>query len=189
MGTFSLPKAPREGAENDPMEARVLGDGTTVLITTYNCGLYRVDGLQDDKPQAHFIHDFEGTGCAIPFVIGNFWIEAVGQPLNGGGRVDVLDIADPIHPKLVYSLPFPEGYQPHWIGANAEGNRIALSGYDKLAMKIVMLNFDKNTGALSIDQAFGEKDAEGIVGINTNRAEWPHGETGPAIPHGLVFSN
>jgi len=189
LGTFALPKAPRKGAEIDPMEARVLHDGTTVLITTYSCGLYKVDGLQEDKPQAHFVHDFEGKSCAIPFVIGNFWVEAVGRTESGGGKIDVLDIADPAHPRLVYSLPFPEGYYPHWIGANEDGSRIALSGDGKLAQKIVMLNFDKNTGALSIDQAFGEKDAEGIVGINTSRTEWPHGKTGPAIPHGLVFSN
>ncbi len=189
IGTFALPKAPRKGAEIDPMEARVLADGETVLITTYNCGLYRVDGLQADKPIAHFIHDFEGKKCAIPVVIDKYWIEAVGQTESAGGKIEVLDISNPAIPKMVYTLSFNKGYEPHWIAANADGNRIALSGYGKLEKKIVILDFDKLTGTLTIDQNFGDRDEDGIVGVNTNRMKWPHGETGPAIPHGLVFSN
>ena len=87
------------------------------------------------------------------------------------------------------TLPFPKGYYPHWIGADRSGSRIALSGFGALAMKIVMLDFDQSNGTLSIDETFGEADAQGIVGLNTNRMQWPHGSTGPAIPHSLVFSN
>ena len=28
----------------------------------------------------------------------------------------------------------------------------------------------------------------GAVGVSMNRESWPHGETGPAIPHGAIFS-
>jgi hypothetical protein len=38
-------------------------------------------------------------------------------------------------------------------------------------------------GSLSIDHDFGEN---GI--IDFDRDNWPHGDTGPAVPHGSIFS-
>ena len=49
-----------------------------------------------------------------------------------------------------------------------------------------MLSFDPNTGALAVDTAF--HDGKGEPGFDFDRRTWPHGWTGSAIAHGVVFS-
>jgi hypothetical protein len=48
------------------------------------------------------------------------------------------------------------------------------------------LKFNPDTGALAIDSAF--HDDRGKPGFDFDNREWPHGWTGSAIAHGVVFS-
>jgi hypothetical protein len=41
-------------------------------------------------------------------------------------------------------------------------------------------------GALALDHAF--HDGAGRPGFDTGSRTWPHGWTGPAVVHGIVFS-
>ena len=49
-----------------------------------------------------------------------------------------------------------------------------------------MLTFDPQTGALAMDTAF--HDASGRPGFDLGARSWPHGWTGAAHAHGVVFS-
>ena len=48
---------------------------------------------------------------------------------------------------------------------------------------VMMVTVDPITGALAIDHDFGEDGKASFGGT-----DWPHGSTGPAVPHGSVFS-
>lgn len=49
-----------------------------------------------------------------------------------------------------------------------------------------MLVFAPESGALTLDKAF--HDEGGHAGFDTASRAWPHGWTGTAIVHGIVFS-
>ena len=51
----------------------------------------------------------------------------------------------------------------------------------------LMARIDRATGALRLDEAFTTPGAA-RPGVDFGRDTWPHGATGPAIPHGAVFS-
>ena len=52
--------------------------------------------------------------------------------------------------------------------------------------RLFMLKFDPETGAVAIDGAF--HDQEGRAGFDLTNRAWPHGWTGAAQAHGVVFS-
>lgn len=52
--------------------------------------------------------------------------------------------------------------------------------------RIYLLKFDLGTGALEFDRSFCDEFTHPI-GIEFNRDIWPHGKTGPARPHGMMF--
>ena len=77
---------------------------------------------------------------------------------------------------------------PHWISAEVGGDRIVLTGDGAwLAGRAVLLHLDPATGKLSLIEDFQTPGAAS-PGADMNREVWPHGNTGPAIPHGAVFS-
>ena len=122
----------------------------------------------------------ERAACALPALFGDYWIQTV--PSRTG--LVTLDLSDPTQPREVASLSLGEGVWPHWIAREPDGNRIIVTGYGKLYHAAMIVTVDPATGGLEIDRAFG---ADGIVDFG--RQDWPHGSTGPAVPHGSVFSN
>lgn len=181
--TLELPAPARDEARFAPLESRVLGDGKTLYVSTYMCGLYLLTGVDTDTPEVTFLKDWGNKGCAIPVVIGNYYLLALGQ----NHAVAVLDVSDPANPVEVSRLEFPADFEPHWIGAKSDGTKVALTGYGEgLKTRVLMLEFDPASGALSVDEAFGGGDELG-PGVMVNRASWPHGGTGPAIAHATLF--
>jgi hypothetical protein len=51
----------------------------------------------------------------------------------------------------------------------------------------MLVAFDPKSGALAIDDRFRDEGAA-APGVSFTRAAWPHGESGPAKPHGSVFA-
>lgn len=180
LKTIELPAGERAEIKTFPLEPRVLGDGKTVLIDTYFCGIYRVSQIETENPEVALSFDIGGDGCGIPLVMENFWI----QPLGPKNQIVVLDISNPAKPFEVSRLAFDFSYSPHWLVAM--GNRIAVSEFRGLDNRILMLDFDPATGTLNVDETFGPGDENG-PGVLTNLEIWPHGETGPAVAHGMVF--
>ena len=176
LKTVPLPAGPRGKEQLDSAEPRLLGDGKTVLVSTFNCGLFRIIGLETDAPSAEFIHDF-GTGeCALPVVSGHYWVQTdTGLP----GLIS-LDIANPAKPRVVDRLKLGEDELPHWISLSPDGRRIVISSGGKaLEKRLLMATIDPRTGKMAFDKRFS---------VSFDRQSWPHGDSGPAIPHGAVFS-
>lgn len=183
LKTLELPAPAREEARFAPLESRVLPDGKSLYVSTYMCGLYLLEGIDTETPEVTFLRDWGNLGCAIPVVIGHYYVLALGQ----NNAVAALDISDPKNPVEVSRLEFPAGYEPHWIGANREGTKIALTGYGEgLKTRIMMLDFNPDTGALRVDENFGGGDDK-APGLMVNLETWPHGGRGPAIVHAAVF--
>lgn len=182
LASVALPDSNQGKHHVFPAEPRLLADGS-VYVNTFTCGLYRIDGLTSDKPSAKFVHAFPSGPashdmCAVPLVYGKYWIQTVGN-ING---LVVLDASDPDRPVEVSRLSLPHSFHaPHWIAADRKSGRIAVTGmHDSW---LAMLRFDEATGLLSIDESFGSGG-----GIQFARAQWPHGESGKAMVHGVVFS-
>ena len=182
--TVVLPPGPSEDEGNDPAEPRVLDDGRTVLVSTFSCGLYRLVGLDTDAPSAEFVYHFGGGDCALPVVAGRYWVQTV----PAANALVSLDVSDPAHPCEVGRLTLGAADGPHWIALDPAGRRIVISG-GKIAFetRILIARIDPANGQLSLDESFREKGFA-TPGVSFDRANWPHGATGKAIPHGAVFS-
>ncbi len=152
--------------------------------------MYFLTAIDTDAPEVHFMgslpRDVDGVlglaECSLPVLYRNFWVQT-SDPLHS---IVVFDITDPRRPIAVDQLEFEEGTMPHWLSLERGTNRIVMTGGgDELAGMVVLLEIDRETGALSIVEEFGGADA---IGVSLNGPSFPHGETGPAIPHGAVFS-
>jgi hypothetical protein len=177
--TLQLPPGPGGKEGWDPAEPRVLSDGRTVMVSTFNCGLYLMEDLESDAPGARFVHAFEGGGCALPVVVGDYWIQTVPE----AHALVVLDIRTPEHPREVSRIELGTEFGPHWISASPDGRRLVLTGYGP---RVLLLDFDRDNGRIAIDTDFRDAGAE-VPGLDFARTHWPHGESGPADPHGAVF--
>ncbi len=177
--TIVLPPGPNGKEGWDPAEARVLGDGSTVLVGTFSCGLYLLEGLETSTPGARFIHDFGGGDCALPVVVGHYWVQTVPD----AHALVALDVSEPSRPREVSRLIVGDEFKPHWIAAEPSGRRIVLTGYGP---RVLLVSMDPATGKLGLIESFRDAGAK-VAGVSFNRTDWPHGSSGNAVPHGAVF--
>ncbi|HSB76177.1 MAG TPA: hypothetical protein VLC12_11035, partial [Terriglobales bacterium] len=168
-----------------PSEPRLLPDGS-VYVATFSCGLYRVKDLQGPQPSAELVYTFPGgdsahTVCAVPVVVGHYWIETVAA-LPG---LIALDVSHPEKPVEVSRLVFDRRYSmPHWLAADRKGDRLVITG--DMESWLLLARFDAEKGRLSLDQGFHEPGAT-VPGISFDRRQWPHGQAGRALVHGALF--
>jgi hypothetical protein len=175
LHTFELPVGPRGDEADFTAEPRVLADGRTVIVTTFSCGVYVLEGLEGDDPGGHLVASFprsQDTWCAIPVVNGN----QVAITVPSIPAVVNLDLSNPTHPREVGRASLPEGWIPHWLALEPNGQRLVMTGYGAMQDRVVLLARDTATGALSIDQRFREEGAA-EPGIRL-----------AGVPHGVVFS-
>jgi hypothetical protein len=186
LHTLLLPPGPRGDENWLTAEPRVLADGRTVLVNTFTCGLYRLSGLEGDAPRAEWVYSTPwtaGRNCAVPVVAGRFWLQTSGVE----HAVVALDISDPGRPREVSRLTLQPDQVPHWIALEPSGHRLVITGYRQLEQWVLLADFDRATGALQLDTSFKAPGAE-QPGLDFGRDRWPHGATGPAVPHGAVFA-
>lgn len=158
----------------DSSEPRLLADGKTVVVPTFNCGLFLVRNLASDNPTLQHIYDFGYRGCEVPVVAGHFLVET----MQSGHAIVSLDVHDPEHPREVSRILLPPDEYPHWLALEPGGDRLVITGYGALDTRVRLATIDRRTGKLTLEPAT----------INFTRA-WPDGWHGSAIPHGAVFSN
>jgi hypothetical protein len=186
LHTFDLPNGPRGDEGAFTAEPRLLDDGRTVLVSTFNCGLYLLHGIDGDTPSGQLVSSFptrEKAYCAIPVVAGHFYLVTV----PAWSAVVSLDISDPAKPREVSRLTLASGDVPHWISLEPNGRRVVVTGYGAMASQVVIASFDPRTGALALDQKFRDAGAT-EAGVRMDHKSWPHGGTAAAVPHGAVFS-
>jgi hypothetical protein len=182
VATIDLPPGSSGGGNEQPGEPRLLADGRTVLVSTFTCGLYRITGLASDAPSAEFVHGFDGGGCAVPVVVGHFWIQSVPSARS----VVALDVSDPAEPREVSRVTLGPRNFPHWLALDPASGRIVVADRGDGEPRIFVLTVDRDTGELAVDERFRGPGSE-RPGVDFGRAEWPHGVTGAARPHGSVF--
>ena len=186
LHTIILPPGPRGDEANYTAEPRLLGDGRTVMVSTFSCGLYLLDGLEGDAPSGRLVASFpekKETSCAIPVVAGHYWIVTV----PAYSAVVSLDISDPAHPREASRVTLDSTDVPHWISVEPNTRRVVITGYRTLQNQVLIATFDSATGTLALDQRFRETGAPRPGFMMAGRT-WPHGGTGAGIPHGAVFS-
>lgn len=182
LSDLALLKTIRLPTNDAPNEPRVLEDGRTVLVNTGACRLYRVTGLDGADPRLELVHREERSGCATPVVVGHYWVQANAATHS----IFSLDVRDPANVRVASSLTLDERQRPHWLAT--DGSRIVVVNEPtpSAERRIWMLRIDRATGVLALDSAF--RDAGSArPGIAFDRASWPHGATGTAVPHGTVF--
>jgi hypothetical protein len=183
LRTLVLPPGTRGSEQNAPGEPRLLDDGKTVLIHTFTCGLYQLQGIEGDHPSAQYLKTFDGEICAVPLRIGHYWV----QTLFSAHALAAYDISDLSHIREVSRISLDQKQKPHWIASDASEQRIVLNSGEYGDHRLYMVNFNRQTGALSLDERFrdaGSKEA----GVSLDGKTWPHGFRGDAYPHGVVFS-
>ena len=186
LRTFDLPKGPRGDEGSFTAEPRLLADGKTVLVSTFQCGLYLMRGLDGDAPAGELVASFpelKGESCAIPVIAGHYYLVTV----PAWHAVVSLDIADPAHPREVSRLTLGPNDVPHWIAIEPNHGRVVVTGYAGMENRVVMATFDERTGRLALDARFQDAGAAD-PGVRIAGKPWAHGGSGAGIPHGAVFS-
>jgi hypothetical protein len=157
-----------------------------VLVSTFNCGLYLMEGLETEAPSARLVASFprkDATYCAIPVVVGDYYLVTV----PAWSAVVSLDISDPAAPREVSRVTLGPDDVPHWIAVSADGRRVAITGYGSMRHRVLIARFDAATGQLTLDERFREEGAA-ERGFRMDDETWPHGGQAMGIPHGAVFS-
>ena len=183
LHTLKLP--PQEGGhEGWTAEPRRLANGE-VFVNTFSCGLYHVVGVGGDAPSvrpAAFSRFRLPAFCAVPVVLGNFWI----QPSATERAIVAYDLSDPATARVASTLALDSAFaNPHWIAIDPGAPRIVVTSEDP--GWVLLINVDPVSGALSIDERFRDAGAA-RAGLSFDRPEWPHGASGRAAPHGAVFA-
>jgi 56kDa selenium binding protein (SBP56) len=185
LHTITLPPGPL-GDEGDlTAEPRLLADNRTVMVSTFNCGLYLLDGIDGDRPAGRLVATLPrkpDTYCAIPVVAGSYWVTTVPSI----PAVVSLDISDPAHPREASRLTLDPGDLPHWIALEPNSKRLVLTGSGELRNRVLLASFNPATGALALDERFRPPGAS-RPGFDL-LGPWPHGSDSAGKPHGAVFS-
>jgi hypothetical protein len=151
-----------------------------VYVQTLGCGVERVSDLTSDRPTTRLVYQFPGYLCGVPTVVGRFWI----QPVQILHAVVVIDLAAAGGPKEVSRVVFDGPLLPHWTGYDARTQRLVVSGYAE--SRFFLLSFNPENGSVALDGTF--RDRNGKPGFDTGAQKWPHGWSGAAQVHGVVFS-
>ena len=186
LHTITLPDGLAGGESMYTAEPRVLADGRTVLVSTFNCGLYLMEGLESEAPSARLVASFPNkpdTSCAIPVVVGDYYLVTV----PAWSAVVSLDISDPAAPRDVSRVTLGADDVPHWISVSADKRRVAITGYRAMQHRVLIARFDPESGELTLDERFREEGSD-EPGFRMDDETWPHGGKAKGIPHGAVFS-
>ena len=184
LKSFALPPGPRGDEHQYTGELRLLPDGKSAYVHTFNCGLYLLRDLDAPQPRATFVRSFPGTSCGVPVLVGHHWL----QPVPDSHALVALDISDPQRPRETSSVSFGDDEAPHWVAADSTGRRLVMnSGGKGAGNRLFVIDFDPATGALTIDPRFRDPGSD-RPGVALTGRTWPHGFSGKAVPHGTVFS-
>jgi hypothetical protein len=182
LRSIALPPGQRGNENQFTGEPRLLRDGHSVYVHTFNCGLYLIRDVAGDRPRATFVHGFEGTDCGVPILTSHYWLQTVPD----AHALVALDIRDPAHPREVSRVSLGANEHPHWVAIDPTGRRIVLNSAGH-GSRLFIINLDPASGQLTLDGRFRDTGSE-RPGISMDGRSWPHGFKGDAVPHGSVFS-
>ncbi len=91
------------------------------------------------------------------------------------------------HPREVSRLTLGRDDVPHWIGLEPNHQRLVITGYEAMKTRVLIARFDETNGMLTLDERF-RAAGSAEPGVRMEAVAWPHGGSGAAVPHGVVFS-
>jgi hypothetical protein len=159
-----------------PGEPRLLQDGKTVMFATFMCGLYALTSIDSPTPRLTQVMTFPGVNCAVPVVIGKYWIQTVPDI----HAVLVLDVSHPTSPREVSRVTFDDGVHPHWLARDESGRHLVMNSASKTDRNLYLLTFNPSTGAVAKDARF--------MPLSVASVKVPSFGEVPGEPHGAVFS-
>ncbi len=115
-------------------------------------------------------------------IVGHYMV----LPIARAHRYVTIDIADPAHPKEVASLQADSTFFPHWAASDPGSDRIVFTDQGNGRPLVKIAHLDSATGRLSWDEQFRDAGAR-EPGVSYDRAVWPNGATGMAMPHAALF--
>jgi len=198
-----LEAGPRGDENLGPRTPVFLRRKPVLLVNTRQGGaLYVSDTMDLPDPVFRLAYDFGAgslPGGAAVTPDDRFYVTA----LAGTHRVVVLSLAKVLAPREVSSVRLDqlagggdEGRRggPSTLAMSQDGTRIAVADYTADVpgyradgdRRVYVLRLDPGTGRLRVDNSFRDEES-GAVGVDFDRGVWPHGKTGPARPHGLLF--
>ncbi len=86
----------------------------------------------------------------------HYWVAT----LTSVHAVAAYDISDLAHIREVSRLTFDDKQKPHWISADADHRRIILNSGEYGEHRLFMVNFDPQTGALTLDKSFRDPGSD-----------------------------
>ena len=146
------------------------------MIGTFNCGLYTLTDIDKPQPKVTEVHSFPGVDCAVPVVVGNYWIQTV-PALKA---VVALDVSDPSRPREASRVSVGADIEPHWLAADPSGRHLVMNAGSRRDPNVYLLTFDPSTGALGRN--------EGLPKLSLAQITVPGIGTVAGVPHGSVFS-
>ena len=182
LRSIALKPGPRGDEHRLTGEPRLLGDGRSVYVHTFMCGLYLVRGVDQPQPVASFVHGFQGKDCGVPVLTGHYWLQTVPE----AHAVVAMDISDVEHPREVSRVTFDSTEHPHWAAIDRSGRRITVNSASP-GSRIYVVNLDPATGALTLDTRFRDAGAQN-AGVSLTGRTMRSAYAGTAAPHGAVFS-
>lgn len=183
LRSIALDPGPRGDENRFTGEIRLLPDGKSLYVHTFNCGLYFVRGLDQPVPEATFVKAFPGGNCGVPVLVGHYWL----QPVPETHSLVSVDVSDPANPRLVSSVTFGNDEGPHWVSTDPARSRVVVHSAGSRPNRVYIVDVHPSTGKLAIDLRFRDPDSS-RPGVTLTGKAWPHGFSGTAKPHGAVFS-
>jgi len=183
--TLAVPQIPGDTTTYQAFEARFLPGDSTAIVDTWTCGVYLLSALRGAAPRVERLFSLprpRNDGCGVPLLMGHFWI----LPVGAAHEYRVYDVADPRHPRQASALAVDTTYHPHWMARETGSERVVLTS-DENDHRVLLARFDSVRGVLSLDSTFRDPGAT-RPGVDFARRSWPHGDFGPAMPHGAIFS-
>ena len=183
LKTLHVPEVAGDSAHMYPFELRSLPDGS-VLVNSYYCGFFRLTGVASDPKISRVLAlpQPKNIGCSVPLVAGRFWV----MPIAYAHRFATIDISDPAHPVEVASFPTDSTFFPHWISEDPGSDRVVVTDQGDGRPMVMVAHLDRATGRMSWDEAFRDLGGKSR-GVSFDRAAWPNGVKGMAMPHGALF--
>jgi len=185
LRTLPVPEVASDSTWRYPFEVRFLAGGTEAFMNTYYCSFYHLSGLDGDAPRIRRVLtlDFPSQGsCGVPLLIGHWWI----MPIETSHEIMVLDVSDPRNPRESQTLIADSTFRPHWSARDPGSDRLVFPTEAPEDARILIAHFDSTSGRLAWDESFRDPVSDRL-GVSLRRDRWPHGATGPAVPHGVVF--
>ncbi len=146
------------------------------ILNTMACGFYGVSGIESGRLEIEVLMNWpDVVGCGVPTVGGDYYI----MPVFSTDQVVSVDVSDPRNPVRVATVELGDGYEPHWTQVDLDTDRFILTGNGPAGPLLQLYHVDLATGELTLDDAFGDLDLD--------RESWPHGATGPSMPHAALF--